>query len=203
MSEFTILCVCIGNVCRSALADVFLRDALASYPVTVESAGTAALVGHPMDPLADEVAQEWGVGETSHSARQLTEPVATQADLLLVATRDIRRTVVEEYPSVVRRIFTFRQWGRLLAALEDEVLRAELAEFDAHPGGDGSDRARALVSAVGALRGVARPPESPDDDDVVDPFGASREVFDRMAEQLRPSLDQVVRLVSLAYPRGN
>ena len=55
MGEFTILCVCIGNVCRSALADVALRDALSDYPVAVESAGTAALVGRPLDPLADEV----------------------------------------------------------------------------------------------------------------------------------------------------
>ena len=90
MGEFTILCVCIGNVCRSALADVFLRDALASYPVAVESAGTAALVGRPLDPLADEVAQEWGVTERGHSARQLTEQMATSADLLLATRRSCR-----------------------------------------------------------------------------------------------------------------
>ena len=55
MSEFSVLVVCLGNVCRSPLAERVLRLRLAELPdgpagtVRVSSAGIRALVGAPMD----------------------------------------------------------------------------------------------------------------------------------------------------------
>lgn len=196
VSDFRVLSVCVGNVCRSALADVALRQMLAGSPVVVESAGTAAMVGHPMEPQAAEVARRWGVSDVEHVAQQLTGPLATGADLVLVATRALRRDVVGEYPGIVRRVFTFRQFARVMDALSDDELLAELGDAPA----DAADRMRALVAAVGVLRGMAPPAATPEDDDVVDPYRLPDEVFDRMASQLRPGLDAVVRLAHLAEP---
>ena len=83
-----------------------------------------------------------------------------------------------------------------LAALSDEELLAELGDAPA----DAADRMRGLVAAVGVLRGMAPPADTPEDDDVVDPYRLPDEVFDRMASQLRPGLDAVVRLAHLAEP---
>ncbi|MDN6173711.1 MAG: low molecular weight phosphatase family protein, partial [Yaniella sp.] len=37
--------MCTGNICRSPLAELLLRQALGKLPVTTHSAGTQALVG--------------------------------------------------------------------------------------------------------------------------------------------------------------
>ena len=57
-----ILIVCVGNICRSPMAEVLLRKHLGGGDeVTVESAGLAALVGHPIDPLAQAVLADHGL----------------------------------------------------------------------------------------------------------------------------------------------
>ena len=66
----TILVVCSGNICRSPIGEGLLRDRLRGK-VTVSSAGCTALVGHPADPLAVEVAAEHNCDISAHRARQI------------------------------------------------------------------------------------------------------------------------------------
>ena len=49
-----VLCVCVGNICRSPMAALLLSKRLSGLVAgaTVESAGVAALVAEPADPLA-------------------------------------------------------------------------------------------------------------------------------------------------------
>ena len=59
----SILCVCLGNICRSPLAEAALRDAAerAGVNILVESAGTGDWhIGHPPDPRAQDVALRLG-----------------------------------------------------------------------------------------------------------------------------------------------
>lgn len=55
-----IMFVCTGNVCRSPMGELLMRRYLSGTSITVSSAGTHALVGHPIDPssgrLMDSVA---------------------------------------------------------------------------------------------------------------------------------------------------
>ncbi len=50
----------------------------------VSSAGIAALVGRPADPLAVELLAERGIDLSEHRARQLTPELIGSADLVLV-----------------------------------------------------------------------------------------------------------------------
>lgn len=52
----TILVVCIGNICRSAVGERLLAAALSGNqsPIGVASAGLVALTGHPADPTATD-----------------------------------------------------------------------------------------------------------------------------------------------------
>ncbi len=71
-----ILFVCLGNICRSPLAEAaFRREVeLAGLEVEVDSAGTGDWhIGKPPDPRAVDVAAKNGVAITNLRARQLAE----------------------------------------------------------------------------------------------------------------------------------
>ena len=77
-----ILVVCVGNICRSPLAEHLLRVALPQCQVS--SAGVGAVVGADMDTTARAVAAERGHTVAVHTARQLTPQLCQEADLILV-----------------------------------------------------------------------------------------------------------------------
>jgi protein-tyrosine phosphatase len=80
-----ILLVCVGNICRSPVAQYRLQLMLPGCEL--RSAGLAALVGHDMDATARSVALEHGLECPPHRARQLTPELCRWADLILVMER--------------------------------------------------------------------------------------------------------------------
>jgi protein-tyrosine phosphatase len=95
-----ILYVCLGNICRSPMAEFMLRNAvegrqsLSGQPIVVHGAGVAAEVGSPATREVRAVLAEVGISGDGHVARQLTDEMLEQADLVLVATEDVRRRVL-------------------------------------------------------------------------------------------------------------
>lgn len=105
---YRVIMVCTGNICRSAMAEVVLRDRLAaagipdSGPggVTVTSAGVSDEErGNPIDSRArrvlteagygvgaDDVSRATGIAIASHTAHRVTDAEITEADLLLAMT---------------------------------------------------------------------------------------------------------------------
>lgn len=78
--------VCLGNICRSPIADVVLRQRLdaAGLDVEVVSAGTADYhVGSPMDPRAAATLSAAGYDPTRHRARQFRSSWFDDCDLVL------------------------------------------------------------------------------------------------------------------------
>jgi len=74
MKPPSILFVCLGNICRSPLAEAAMRDAAAraGIAVTVDSAGTGDWhAGHPPDPRAVAVAARHGVDISGYRARRV------------------------------------------------------------------------------------------------------------------------------------
>lgn len=70
-----ILLVCLGNICRSPLAEAALREAAdrAGIDVIVDSAGTGGWhAGDPPDRRAQAMAREHGIDISGYRARQVT-----------------------------------------------------------------------------------------------------------------------------------
>jgi|TARA_B100001964_G_scaffold238818_1_gene305007 protein-tyrosine phosphatase len=68
-----ILMVCLGNICRSPLAEGILKSKVTHLDVEVDSAGTAAYhIGEQPDIRSIEIAKKYGIGLSNQRARQFS-----------------------------------------------------------------------------------------------------------------------------------
>jgi protein-tyrosine phosphatase len=86
--RYSISLVCLGNICRSPMADVILETKLAAAGladrVQVSSSGTGGWhVGSPMDERAAATLAGAGYDPTRHRARQYDHTGRSRYDLLL------------------------------------------------------------------------------------------------------------------------
>jgi protein-tyrosine phosphatase len=89
---YRVCLVCLGNICRSPMAEVILRDELdqagLSGLVEVDSAGTGDWhLGEPMDPRARAELSRRGYDGTGHRSRQLDPSWFGRYDLVAAMDR--------------------------------------------------------------------------------------------------------------------
>ena len=109
-----VLSVCVGNICRSPVSEFLLRQEFGDR-VESTSAGTHALVDEPVYPPMAVRLDGLGVAHEG-GARQVTEAMLREADLILTMTRELRSRVVELAPATVRRTFTLAEFAAIVAA---------------------------------------------------------------------------------------
>lgn len=90
-----VLFVCIGNICRSPMAEALFAHALPDRVVC--SAGLQALVGHGADQCAIELMQERGIDISEHRAQQLASWMVHESDLIVTMDRDQQRYIESTY----------------------------------------------------------------------------------------------------------
>ncbi|MDY6871150.1 MAG: low molecular weight phosphatase family protein [Actinomycetota bacterium] len=131
--------MCTGNICRSPTAErlATMHSAqLATEDFRASSAGTRAVVGHPMHPDAAAVLESLGGDSSQFAARQVTRRLAAEADLVVTMTRAHRDAVLELAPKQLHRTFTLHEVARLVndcgaTTVEDlAALRPQLAAQD-------------------------------------------------------------------------
>ena len=65
--------VCLGNICRSPLAEGILKNKTKHLNITVDSAGTAGYhIGNLPDKRSIEIAKKYNIDLTNQRARQFT-----------------------------------------------------------------------------------------------------------------------------------
>jgi protein-tyrosine phosphatase len=161
-----ILVVCTGNVCRSPMAEGFLRAALADRlgddaPV-VSSAGTAGWDGSAAMEESVRSAGERGADIRAHVARRLQASMVERADLILCMSADHRASILRAWPGVSGKTFTLTELVRLLEA--------------SPAGGPMADRIAVAASARNGSRHV--------DEDVRDPLGDPIDGYRQVADEL-------------------
>ncbi len=170
-SALHVLFVCTGNICRSPTAER-LAAAYASHhqipDFTASSAGTRAVVKHPIHPEAEHVLARLGGDGADFAARRLTLRVASTADLVLTMTRAHRDSVLELAPQKLNRTFTLLEAARLVTDY-------------------GAQHIDALANIRPQLAGL-------DLTDIPDPIGRGPEVFAAVGHQIAELLPPVLEL---------
>lgn len=97
MKETKVLMVCLGNICRSPMADGLLRKKVAdqNLPIIVDSAGTGDWhVGHPPDDRMRETAKSFGVPIDNLRGRQFKVSDFDEFDYIYVMDKSNKKNVL-------------------------------------------------------------------------------------------------------------
>jgi len=95
-----VLVVCTGNICRSPMGEVLLKDYAESRgrKVEVQSASVLGLTGHPAHKNAIKVMHEVGLDLTKHRSQPVTPELMEWSDYVLVMEFKHATKLRERYP---------------------------------------------------------------------------------------------------------
>jgi protein-tyrosine phosphatase len=197
MPPFTVLHVCMGNICRSPMAERLLmldaQQRLAKIDASADlddllasaSAGTGGWhEGEEMNPPAARQIRVRGGNADGFAARKLRTAHLADADLILTATVDQLDYVLALLPEAASRTFVMGHLGRLLAAIDTSALPPASTEPKAFEA-----RAAALVTAADRARGDEQPLGT---DDLDDPWGRGDQTFARVADDIDEAMYALV-----------
>lgn len=102
-----LLTVCTANICRSPSIEAAVRTIAREREVDISllSAGTRAVNGHPADPDTVTAAKALGLDLSGHSSQRLTAPLVNEADLILCAEFDHLAKVLDFDPNALPRTY--------------------------------------------------------------------------------------------------
>ncbi len=112
--KFSVLLVCTGNTCRSAMAEGILKSMIPRKyedDVIVVSAGTANLPGMPATPLAREVAADHDVDIDGHVSSGLSSWELDLADLILAMAQEHVTAILEMDAGAAERTFLLSEFA--------------------------------------------------------------------------------------------
>jgi protein-tyrosine phosphatase len=90
-----ILMVCLGNICRSPLAEGILQSKVNKELVFVDSAGTAAFhVGNLPDERSIAVAKQYGIDISNQQARKFTEKDFLNFDVIYAMDKSNYQNII-------------------------------------------------------------------------------------------------------------
>lgn len=167
-----VLFVCTGNVCRSPMAEGFLRHEAArrGLDLEVRSTGTHAWHGRAATFDGRRIMSELGVPIDDHRTIELDRSLVDWADLVIGLSTEHVRDVRRAYPDAGPRAFTLKGFCELLPSLPPY---------------------RDTESWLEAAASQQAQADSVDDPDVDDPFGERRTAYQRVATEIQGLIERL------------
>jgi len=103
-----IMIVCIGNICRSPMAEVLLQQSKPNLKVF--SSGLGALVGYPADPMSVELMRQKDINLDQHSAQQINSVLVSASDLILTMEKKHVDAIQAKFPESRGKVHLIGKW---------------------------------------------------------------------------------------------
>ena len=124
-----ILVVCKGNICRSPLAEAYLRSVLPKNDITVVSAGLDTTDGKPAHPFAKSVADSYGLTLEQHLTAQITREMVDKADMILVMEFAQLNSMLRLCPRVHDKVFILSEFNGASCVDIDDPFSGTVEDF--------------------------------------------------------------------------
>jgi len=100
--------VCIGNICRSPIAEVLLKHQ--QPQLNVFSSGLGALVGKPADPKSIDLMTIKGIDLNNHCAQQINSVLVSASDLILTMEQKHVDAIQAKFPESRGKVHLICKW---------------------------------------------------------------------------------------------
>jgi protein-tyrosine-phosphatase len=121
----SLLFVCTGNICRSPLAEAFLKDYASKQGqpgrISVSSAGTHAWDGNPATAEASLAGARYGLDLSQHRAREVRRSIIEENDFILAMTIRQHEWLLRAFPESKNKLYLALLFPRRLAGESPEV----------------------------------------------------------------------------------
>ncbi|WP_300681238.1 adenylyl-sulfate kinase [Nocardioides sp.] len=140
-----VLFVCTANICRSPFMELTARamatraaGASEAAPIVFDSAGTLGFEAHEMDPTMAATLD--GISAGDFRSKPLTRALLEEADLVLTAEAGHRTRILDDHPTLFRKVLSLGQAADGVERLEPGLGRDDvLAQLARHRGAAGSE----------------------------------------------------------------
>ncbi|MNO27394.1 Low molecular weight protein-tyrosine-phosphatase YwlE [compost metagenome] len=183
-----ILFVCTGNTCRSPMAEGMLRKLARERGLSVEvrSAGVAATEGSSMSYHAEAVLKDQGIKD-SITSTLLGAELTDWADLILTLTESHKRQVLFTFPQAAEKVYALKEFVE-----DNETVLADQEELQQLIADVELERALGKPQNEAKIRRINEIARRLPVYDISDPFGGSRDVYDRTAAEIRVALSKLL-----------
>ena len=159
-------------------------------PIALCGAGARApaRAGAAGDPGSARHLDSLGIQHSDFAARQLSEQILGEVDLVIPLEVEHRKLVLSYAPRLLKRAYTLKELARLIDSAEQvEPWSARLAGLTTP-----EERWAAIPQHLARERG--RTHVEPGADDVADPYRQSQDKFDTMAREVDEAVERIVAL---------
>lgn len=104
-----VMMVCIGNVCRSPIAEAYLKHIQPESHIF--SSGLGALVGKPADPKSVVLMDAKGIDLYNHRAQQIDTTLVSRADLILTMEQRHVDAIQSKFPESRGKVYLVGKWN--------------------------------------------------------------------------------------------
>ena len=122
--KYSVLLVCTGNTCRSAMAEGIgnkLTEESGERQISFNSAGTGAMDGVPATDYAVRAAAHWDIDISKHRARALKKELIKQADLILAMGPEHAQVIVSSDGGARSKVFLLKGFPEPFTLSQERV----------------------------------------------------------------------------------